>query len=146
MSQADEWISAEFQNLAEIINDYDHHLFLEWIPPAQQQELTDKSKVFRIIDDRTNKIVLYADSLSNPQEILTRLWSMDSDKGNVLARMDAKNAAIEALRLKERLDKMEEAKDFSSFIIKNKKSRWIYNGRVRDDEFRNLGPVRKVIE
>jgi hypothetical protein len=146
VSQADEWISAEFNSLAEIINDYDHHLFLEWVPPAQQQELTDKSKVFRVIDDRNNKIVLYADSLSNPQEILTRLWSMDSVRGNVLSRMDARNAAIEALRLKERLDAMEEAKDFSVFVLGNEKNYWVHEGRKRDADFNDLGPVRRVID
>lgn len=146
MSLEEEWVSAEFQSLAEIVNEYDHHLFLEWIPPAQQQELTDKSKVFRIVDDRTKKVVLYADSLSNPQEILTRLWSMDSAKGNVLARMDARNAAIEALQLKAKLDEMESAKDFSTFVLSNQKNYWHHEGRKRDADFNDLGPVRKVID
>lgn len=145
MSEIDEWVSAEFQRLAEVINDYDEYLFLEMVPVAEQEKLNDKSKVFRIVDDRTKKVVLYADSLSNPADILARLWSMDSKYGNVLSRLDTHNAAVEALRLKEQIDKREAAKDFSAFIIKNTKSRWQHNGRVRDDEFRDLGPVRKVI-
>lgn len=145
MSEVDEWVSAEFQRLAEIINDYDEYLFLEMVPVAEHQHLIDKSKVFRIVDDRTKKIVLYADSLSNPKEILTRLWSMDSTRGNVLSRLDAVNAAEEALRLKEQLDIREAQMDFSAFIVANTKSRWVHEGRVRDDEFRDLGSVRKHI-
>lgn len=146
MSHIDEWVSAEFQRLAEVINDYDHHLFLEQIPPHVRETINDKRMAFRIIDDRTNSVVLYADSLSNPKDILARLWSMDSNRGNVLARLDAQNAAVEALRLKEQIDGREAAKDFSAFVIANTKSRWIHNGRVRDDEFRDLGSVRKVIQ
>lgn len=146
MPDADQWVSQEFQRLAEVINEYDHHLFLEWVPPEKQQLLTDKSKVFRIVDDRNNKIVLYADSLSNPQDILARLWSMDSSRGNVLARLDARNAAIEALRLKEKLEELEEAKNFSAFVLGNEKNYWVHEGRKRDADFNDLGPVRRVID
>jgi hypothetical protein len=145
MSDVDAWVSAEFQRLAQVVSDYDHHLFLEWIPPERQETLDDKKKCFRIVDDRNGSIVLYADSLANPVEILERLWSMDKARGNVLSRLDAHNAAVQALQMREYLDKKEEALDLSLFIAKNKKSRWHHAGRVRDDEFRDLGPVRKVI-
>lgn len=141
----DEWVCAEFENLAQVINDYDHHLFLEHVPFSEHANLIDKSKVFRVIDDRNNKIVLYADSLSNPADILARLWSMDSKHGNVLARLDAHNAAVKALEMRKNLDEMAAARDFAAFIIKNTKSRWTHEGRVRDDEFRDLGSVSKVI-
>lgn len=146
MSEIDRWISAEFERVAQIICDYDSYLRLEWIPPSAQHELLDKSKVFKIVDTRNNKIVMYFDSLVSPQEILTRLWSMDNGKENVLKRMDAKNAAIKAIEYSKQLDAREAAKDFSAFIIANTKSRWRHNGRIRDDEFRDLGPIRKIID
>lgn len=146
MDRVDEWVSAEFQRLAEIVNQYDPHLFLEYIPPDKRQQQLDHKQAFRIVDDRNNKIVLFADSVSNPQEILTRLWSMDLDKGDVVGRLDAANAAAESLKLQKIIDEREAAKDLSAFIVKNTKSRWHHNGRVRDDEFRDLGPVRKVVE
>jgi hypothetical protein len=146
MGQVDEWVSAEFQRLAEVINDYDPYLFLEMVPVAEQQHLIDKSKVFRIVDDRTRTVVMHADSLSNPADILAKLWSSDSKHGQVLARLDAHNRAVEILKLKERIDEQEAQKDFSAFVIKNKKSRWTHDGRVRDDEFRDLGSVRTVID
>lgn len=145
MNNVDEWVSAEFQRLAELINQYDAHLWLEWIPPEQQIHLTDKSKVFRIIDDRINKPIMYADSVANPVEILERLFASDLAHGDVVGRVDAHNAAVEALRNKKFIDEREAAKDFTMFVAKNKKSRWTHEGRVRDDEFRDLGPVTKVI-
>lgn len=145
MSDVDVWVSAEFQRLAEIVNDYDQYLFLEEIPNHVRETINDKKMAFRIVDDRNKKVVLYADSLSNPTDILTRLWSMDSARGNVLSRLDARNAAVEALKLKEELEKREAAIDFSAFILKNTKSSWVHEGRKRDDEFRDLGPVRKHI-
>lgn len=145
MSHVDDWVSAEFQRLAEIINDYDPDLYLEMVPVAEQVNLIDKSKVFRIVDDKRKKIVMYADSLSNPVDILARLWSMDQAHNNVVANLDARNAALEALKLKEELDRKEAIKDFVAFVGGNTKSRWHHDGRVRDEEFRDLGPVRRHI-
>ena len=146
MNNVDEWVCAEFANLAQVINDYDHHLFLEMVPVADQQHLIDKSKVFRVVDGTTNKIILYADSLSAPQDILARLWSMDKAHGNVVANMDARNAAIQALEMNKKMDEAEAQKDLALFIAKNNKSRWVHEGRVRDEHFRDLGSVRTVID
>lgn len=141
----EQWISAEFHRLAEIIEDYDPALELRWIPPDKRETQLDKKQCYCIADTRTNKIVLFASELDTPVDILTRLWNSDSAKGNVLARLDARNAAIKAMQLKEQIDEKEAQKDFAAFVFKNTKSRWTHKGRVRDDEFRDLGPVRKVI-
>lgn len=145
MYDADRWISAEFQRLAEIIKDYDEHLDLEFIPVAARQTLIDRSQCYRIVDDRTKKIVLYASEIDNPVDILARLWTMDSDKGNVLARVDAHNRAVEAFRLRQKLDEDEANKDFSEWVFRNEKNYWIYKGTKRDSEFRNLGNIRTHI-
>jgi hypothetical protein len=146
MDQVDEWVSAEFQNLAEVLNDYDRHLRLEMVPVAEWAHLIDKSKVFRVVDTRNNKIVLYANSLSTPQDILTRVWSMDQNKNDVVTNLDAKNAAAQALQMRKHMDELEAQKDFAMFVAKNEKSTWHHEGRVRDEHFRDKGPVRKVIE
>jgi hypothetical protein len=145
MSELDSWVSQEFANLAQVINDYDQYLFLEMVPVAEHANLVDKSKVFRVVDDRTGNVVLYADSLAFPQQILARLWSMDQTKGSVINRLELENAATEALNLRKQLDEIEARKDLVAFIAKNTKSRWVHEGRVRDDEFRDLGPVSKAI-
>jgi len=146
VNQIDEWISQEFQNLAEVLSDYDPYLALEMVPLAEWDKLIDKSKVFRVIDTRKNQIVLYADSLASPQDILARVWSMDQNKNNVVANLDARNAAAQALQMRKNLDEIEAQKDFALFVAKNQKSRWVHEGRVKDEHFRDLGSVRKVID
>lgn len=146
MDMIDEWVSAEFQNLAEVLSDYDPYLALEMVPVAEWANLIDKSKVFRVVDTRKNQIVLYADSLSSPQDILARLWSMDQQHNSVVANLDARNAAEQALQMKKYLDEIEAQRDLTLFIAKNQKSRWVHNGRIRDEHFRDLGPKRKVVE
>jgi len=146
MSQADAWVSAEFQRLAEVLSDYDPILALEMVPVAEWDNLIDKSKVFRVIDTHRNRIVLYADSLANPQDILARVWSMDQRYNKVIVNLDAQNRAAEALQLKRHEDEMAAKKDFAMFIAKNTKSRWIYNDRIKDEHFRDLGPKTTVID
>lgn len=144
MSSLDAWVSAEFQRLAEIINQYDPNLFLEYI--TNPTNLDDHAKCFRIVDDRTKTVVMYFDSVSNPTQILERLWSSDLDKNDVVGKMDARNAAIEALQNQERLEQLGMAKEFADFILRNTKSRWHHAGRLYDDQFRDLGPVAKIID
>lgn len=143
MSDVDIWVSAEFERLAQIVNDYDSYLFLEMVPVTEQHLLNDSSKVFRIVDDRNKKIVLYASSVTNPTEILTRLWSMDNGKENVLRRLDAQNAAVEALNLSRKLDERAALADFTEFVFKNEKNVWHHAGVKRDAEFRDLGSTKK---
>jgi hypothetical protein len=145
MDLVGEWISAEFQRLAEVLSDYDPYLALEMVPVAEWDHLVDKSKVFRVVDTKRNKIVLFADSLANPQDILARVWSMDQQYNKVIPNLDAKNNAIRALELRKHQDEIDAQKDLVLFIAKNTKSRWVHEGRVRDEHFRDLGSVRKHI-
>jgi hypothetical protein len=138
-------VSAEFERLADLINMYDPHLFLEMIPDILRADLNDQSKVFRVVDDRNNSIVLYASSVANPTEILTRIFNMDGKHGNVMDRMDAENAAKEALANYEKMEQRGIAMEFAEFVFRNQKSRWVHDGRVRDEHFRDLGPVRTHI-
>jgi hypothetical protein len=146
VADVDVWVSKEFENLAQVINDYDSSLFLEMVPKEHWADLVDKKKIFRIVDTRNNKIVLYAESLARPDEILAALWSMDQMHGSVLVRMETLNNAQKALNLAKQMDEREEIKDFVQFVGKNTKSRWVHEGRIRDDEFRDLGSVRTVID
>lgn len=145
MFNVDTWVSAEFQRLAQVIYDYDNYLRLEMVPVAEQHLLTDKSKVFRIVDTRYNKVVMFADSLANPREILARLFSMDLNKNDVVGLLDAQNAAAEALRNQAWIEKREAMVDFAAFLAKNTKSRWQHGETIRDEHFNYLGPVRKTI-
>lgn len=146
MDSGHEWVSQEFENLAHVLNDYDHNLYLEMVPFSEWDNLVDKSKVFRVVDTRLNKIVLYAGIIDSPTDILARVWSMDQGKNNVVANLDAKNAAAQALMMNKHMEEIEAQRDFNLFVIGNKKSRWHHEGRVKDEHFNDLGPVRTYIK
>jgi hypothetical protein len=117
-----EWVSENFQRLAEIIKDYDPYLELRWIPPGQRESDADKKNPYCIIDTRSNYIVMFASERDNPQTILARLFSADNKHGSVLDRVDAENAAAEAFRLKQQMDDEELKKDFISWLIGTKQN------------------------
>jgi hypothetical protein len=122
VTESGEWVSEDFQRLAEIVKDYDPYLELRWIPPGQRETDADKKNPYCIIDTRSNYIVMFASERDNPQTILARLWSADNGRGSVLDRVDAENAAAEAFRLKSQMDDEEMKKDFAAWLIGTKKN------------------------
>lgn len=144
--ELDRWISAEFSRLAEIIQDYNidgANLELRWIPPDQRTE--EDKKPYVVWDNNANVPVLFASELDTPIEILAKLFDIDNRNGDVLKRMHAHNAAQRAFQLKEEMDRMEQAHDFSAFVLANKKSVWKHDGQKYDEEFRKLGTGKQVI-
>lgn len=117
-----QWVSESFMRLAEVINDYDSMLALQWIPPGQRTEVEDKKNPYRVIDTRSDYIVMYASERDTPESILARLWSRDNGKGNVLDRIEAENEARKALDLKKQMDDEELKQDFVAHLIATKKN------------------------
>lgn len=110
------FISEGFLNLSEIIMDYDHNLELRWIPTDKRTR--DDKEPYVIWDKLTNSAVIYATELDTPEGILTKLWLSDNKTTDQLQRIEIAEAAAEALRLKERMESMEEAHDKAGFLIK----------------------------
>ena len=117
-----QWVNEHFHRLAEIIQDYDPNLELQWIPPGQRDTDEEKKTPYRVIDRRGNYIVCFASERDSAEDILARLWGADNKHGSVLDRMEAKNAAVEAFKLKERMDEAEMQKDFAAYLIGTKKN------------------------
>lgn len=138
MSHLDQWISAEFQRLAEIIQDYDPYLELRFIPEHKQTELIDKARPYCIWDTRSNSPVFFAGPSDTPVMILERLFLSDNTKHNVLKRLEAAEAAQQVMKLKEQMDRAEERVDFAAYVLKNKKNYWKHGGKKYDDEFREV--------
>lgn len=117
-----QWVNEHFARLAEVIKDYDEALELQWIPPGQRTEEADKKNPYRIIDSRSNSVVMFASERDTAEQILARLWGADNQQGSVLDRIDIENAAAQALKYKEQMDEAELKKDFTAFLIGTKKN------------------------
>ncbi len=133
------WVSEHYERLARIVQDYDPQFELRWIPPEARTDPEDRKKPYVIWDLVTNSAVMYASELDTPEEILARLFMGDNSKGNVLKKIDAHNAAIKAMEMKEQLDLAEERKDYVAFLIGTQKNYIkLGKGRKVDDQLRPL--------
>lgn len=133
------WVSEKYARLAEIVEDYDPQFELRFIPPEHRETLEDKKKCYVIWDLATNSPVLFASELDEPETILSRLFWSDNKQGNVLDRINAHNAAVEALRLKEEMDRRAEAREKIAWLVGTKKNYInMGNGRVLDDQLRRI--------
>ena len=130
------WVSEEYERLAQVIRDYDPHLGLRWIPPEHRTR--EDKEPYCIVDTTTNYVVLYASELDTPVSILAKLWGADNARGNVLVRIDAQNAAQQALDMRKQMDKMEDAHDLAKFLWQSPLNFMKHNGIKFDDQRRRI--------
>lgn len=133
------WVSEKYARLAEIVEDYDPQFELRFIPPEHRETLEDKKKCYVIWDLATNSPVLFASELDEPETILSRLFWSDNKQGNVLDRIEAHNAAQEAFRMKEEMDRRAEAREKIAWLMGTRKNYInMGDGRVLDDQLRRI--------
>lgn len=133
------WVSENYERLARVIEDYDPQFVLYFIPPENRDGLDDITKCYAVVDTVTNSPIFYASELDTPEAILEKLFWSDNKQGNVLERLDAHNAAIRALQLKEQMDLAEENKEYVSWLIGTEKNFInMGGGRVVDDQLRTV--------
>jgi len=134
-----EWVSEPYERLARIVHDYDPQFELRWIAPDQRVTLNDQAKPYVIWDTHTNTPVMFAGDSDSPVEILARLFDSDNKHGDVQKRMDAHNAAVQIMHMKEKMDLAEERQDYVRFLIGTKKNYInLGNGRKVDDHLRPI--------
>jgi hypothetical protein len=138
-TETGEWVSEHYERLARVVQDYDPQFELRWIPVAARVDPEDRKKPYVIWDLVSNTPVFFASELDTPEDILTRLFMSDNTKGNVLERIEAHNAAIMAMNMKEDLDRREEQMDKVAFLIGTEKNYInLGGGRKVDDQLRPI--------
>lgn len=135
------FVSDKYERLARVVKEYDPWLELRYIPPAMRTR--DDKKPYCVVDTRGGHAVLFASELDTPEQILARLFGADNAKGNVLDGLEAHNAAVEALRLREQMDEMEELAEQAYFMKQSPLHYVRFNGRMFDENRRVVGRARK---
>lgn len=120
------FVSSKMQRLGEILLDYDPYLTLRWIPPNLRT--SEDSLPYCIVHEMPGKkpyVVKYFSELDDPVDILGQIFRGDNAKHDVLKELDAKNAAAEAFRLKERMDAELEAADMFHFLMTSRSKNYV---------------------
>lgn len=115
-----EMISQKMNRIQEIIQDYDPTLRLAWIPPKERTAF-DKYP-FVLIHSPVGKPEYIAMTLKEDEvneSLLARLWMHDNRRNNVLDRLEAEDAARQAIEFKQKMDAEEIRKELVSTIIKS---------------------------
>lgn len=125
------WVSAKVVRIAEIITDYDPNLEVRWIPPDKRQNLADPE--FCIVEhlkDGGEAVAFYVQNeLEFDERVVERIFKNDSTKHNVLADMEARNAAVKAVKLKEAQDAIDAQIDFTKAVIASPLHTYRHNGK-----------------
>lgn len=118
LTESGHFVSEKWARLNEILQDYDPYLELHWIP-------TDKRAVgneapYRIIHNPPNNpayVVTHAKETDDPVTIFASIIGGDNWKNNVLAKLEAQNAAQEIFDKKKQLDELEESADLAHYLL-----------------------------
>lgn len=120
------FISSKLQRLGEILLDYDPYLTLRWIPPVGRT--SDDSLPYCVVHDAPGAkpyVVKYFGELDDPEDILAQIFAGDNKNQSVLDKLEKKNAAAEAFRMKEQLDAEMEAADMFHFLMTSRSKNWV---------------------
>lgn len=125
------WINEKFARIAEIINDFDHRLQLVWIPPENRTAFDVKPYgVLHTSDNGAQKMVMLIKEEDLDERILAHLFLNDTERHDVIARLEAEELAQQVLRNKEKMEKAEERRDFISTVVKSPLHSFKHKGRI----------------
>ena len=135
-SDLGEFISEKHAHFAQILQDYKPTLSLVYTP-KKDRDATD-TKPWAILDSPANlapHIIRYLSDaeMENPAEILAWIFEGDLDKhrpNDVFARMEAKRAAEELMKLKQQEDELADQLELIEFAARTHKNTWKHNGRT----------------
>ncbi len=134
-----QWVDETFERLARVVKDYSPQFELRWIPPDQRETNLERQSPYVVFDNASQTPIMFASGVESATDILERLFDMDNTKGDVLARMEARNAANKAMELAEQLDRAEERQEYMAFLIGTKKNYInLGGGRKVDDQLRPI--------
>ncbi len=117
----EDWVNENFSRLAQILQDFDPYLELRYIPPHARVNPQDYARAWAIVDTNPRfkeHVVMYAKHDEDPQKILAKLFRNNSDKNDVLASLDAEEAAARAFEMRKQMDADDLAMDKMKWWMK----------------------------
>lgn len=124
-------LSVKHQRIAEIIHDYNPELELVMLPAERRYDEDSKKYPFAIIHNPPGLppyvVHKYGESEID-ERIIADLFMRDNANGSVLDRIEAQDAAIQAVKMRERMDEHDAMQDFVSTVVKSPLHAFKHNG------------------
>jgi hypothetical protein len=125
-------IPAAFERIHEVIQDLNPELFLAHIPP-ENRSVFDKHP-FAVVCKPTNGmppyVVMTMEEKDVNHTIVAKLIQRDTRRGATIDRMEAEEAALRLINMKQQLEDMEERREFAQSVLKSKKHFYRHDGKV----------------
>jgi len=126
------WISEEHDRINQLLQEYDPHLSLAWIPPENRDPKEEfPFAVMHAPPTRKEPYVLFRVRESEmDHRLLARVYLGDLTKHDVLDQLEAEERAKRKLRNAELADAAAFRRDLVKSIVANNKSTFKHNGKV----------------
>ena len=124
------FVSQEHVRIAQIIQDFDPELFLVFIPPSKRDRNDPDEKPFALAHmpgDKPAYIVSYFDDCD--ERILEFAFMNDTRRHDVLARLEAHDAAVQAVNLKKVMEEEEMKQDLVASIVRSPLHTYKHDGK-----------------
>lgn len=125
------WVNEKFARISEIISDFDHRLQLVWIPPENRTAFDTKPYgILHTADNGLQKMVMFIREEDLDERILAHLFLNDTERHDVIARLEAEELAQQVMRNKEKMEEAEARKDFIATVVKSPLHSFKHKGRI----------------
>ena len=129
LSQQEGFMSEEHRRVAAVIQDFDPTLKVVFVPPELRHN--NDNEPFALVHSPFGLppyVVRRLNYNELDERLLAWLFQSDNTKHDVLSKMEADHAAREALKLREQMDEMAEARDVAASIIKSPLNTFKHDG------------------
>jgi hypothetical protein len=125
-----QWISEKQRRINEILQDYDPHLQLQWIPPGRRNE---KDEPFRVVCFPDNgHPYLVCTAMEADERLLANVFHADQGKKSqdLLSWLDNYNGAKKIYNAKVNQERRQESIEMAASVARSNKSSYkLYNHR-----------------
>jgi hypothetical protein len=123
------FISARVSRIVELIREYDPNLEVKWVPERMRQPGEPAFMITERLRDGREVVAFYVQSENDFNEsVLARIYAGDNTRNNVLANVDAHNAAVQRIAAARQQEEREQYYDLMGSMIKSGKSTYRHNG------------------
>lgn len=124
-------LSVKHERIAEIIQDLDPNLELCYIP-KEARSVFDKHP-FGVRHKQGGYMVMTMPEDEVDERVIAKLIARNTATTNVLGELEAQEAALRLVILKEKMEEEAEKREFAHAVLKSPKSTYRHNGLVFRD-------------